>query len=199
MTFSMSADTAAMLSNMSMNGDISGKVGGIKDMGVLTLKATGSYVDTNVKSMENYATTFGMVLMPAAVELALATSTMKQKATSINVTTAAIDCNEWTTRIQKVYDSDRWMAPVMYGFAGIPGLLQFEDRFDGQACGSTPADRKLRLGRIQYDLQKFMDTCQYANPSSYSLNDGSEQNYCPKSRSKNCVFGEGTGAGESKL
>ena len=201
MTFSMSADESARLSNMSVSGTIEGKIGGIKDMGVLSLKATGSMDDTNTKDLENYSTTFGMVLMPAAVELAL-TTTLKQKAGAANVTTAAIDCNAWTKRLQAVYDTDRWMTPVMYGFANTPGLLQFADAFleGSQKCGTTVPDAQERLGRIQADLQKFMDTCQYANPSSYSMTDGSTVNYCPKSRNTNCVFGrQETGPAKLKV
>ena len=184
MTFTMSAANMAKLDNLTVSGKIEGRVGGVGNLGVLSLKASGGYDKSDLSTITSYTSTFGMVLIPASIPLALS-NPIVQRADQKNITTSYIDCNEWTTRIQEAYDSDKWMAPIQYGFAPISGLLGFSGQFP--QCG--PGGVGSKLGRVQKYLSKFITSCVYANPSAIALTDGSEISQCPKSRSSICVTG----------
>lgn len=184
MTFTMAASAKATLDKLAISASLSGTVGGPGDMSRISISGSGSYMTQNVHKIEDFSSTFGMTLIPSAVKLAL--SNAARPGDAANVTTSFIDCNAWTTSIQEVYDSDRWMAPISYSFVPITSIFAISELF--------PIDLRQSLPTIRAALDKFINSCVYSDPAAAAIMaDASKARECPVIGSARCVTGNQRG------
>ena len=183
MTFTMASSSGAKLDKLAAEASLSGTVGGPGAMTRIAISGSGKYVTEDAHKIEEFASTFGMTLIPSAVKLALMEAA---RPGSANVTSAFIDCNAWTTSIQEIYDSDRWMAPISYSFIPITSVFLLPELF--------PSDIRQSLSIVRASLDKFINSCVYSDPAASAIMaNASAVHECPVLGSARCVQGKGGG------
>lgn len=184
MTFTLSAAAKANLDKLAVAAKLGGSIGGPSDMNRIAISGSGKYEKTQFTKIEDYATTFGMTLLPSAVKLALSNAIVQGASGEGNVTTSYIDCNAWTQSIQEIYDSDKWMTPVSYSFVPITSIFTMPDLF--------PSEIRPALPSIKAALNKFINSCVYDDPAAISImGNASSIHKCPDVGLSRCLPGTG--------